>query len=814
MSTFGRDVRHAARHLSRTPVFTLGAIALLAVGIGANTVVFTAADALLLRPPPFDRPEEVVYVYQDSDDGQPSSNSFPAFRDMAQSDAFAAVAATSSANVAWEREDGPVDAAIEFTTSAYLNVLGMNVRLGRWFLPEDDRVGSAPVAVVSEPTWRTRMGADPAVVGSTVRLNGQPVTIVGVGPDRLGGTYTPVVSDFWLSISATPVGGSFRVANLDRREDHWYDVRARLAPGVTVEQAQATMDGLARSLAEAFPDLNTGRDITVFRSTDVRVHPGADGALFSSAGVVTAIVLTLLLLACANLANLLLARGMGRSGEMAVRRALGAGTGSVVRLVLVEALLLSAAGSLLGVLLARWGLSALQALPLPYPLSATLDLRIDARVGVFVVALMALTGLLSGLAPAIRSARQSLAGALRAEQRGAPTGRGTVRLRNGLVAVQVGGSLVLVLAAGLLARSLAALQDLDTGIDAERVAWVRTSFGQAGLDGAGAAVALDETLVRLGALPGVTAAAAASRLPAQPSGTTTTLVEDYTPPSGTGAIELAFTSVTPAYFETVGLPLLQGRLLADSDGPGTDRVVVVNEAAARTFWGAADPIGKRLRSQSQPDLYRTVVGVVGDAPVSGLSDLSRPLFYAPMAQSGVGSAYLLVRTDGAPDGLLGVMRDEVRAVRSTLPVLAQGTLASHFDAAVAAPRLATRLMSAVSLLAMMLAGLGTYAVVAFGVARRSAELGIRMALGAGQGRVVRMVLRETAGTVLAGLASGVALALFAAPSLEPVLFGVAPLDPVTFVGAVLLLAVVSGVAAWVPARRAARADPLRSLRAS
>lgn len=809
-----QEFRQVARQLIRTPLFTAGAVLLLAVGIGANTAVFTLVDALLFRPPPFTRPEEVVNVYQDSDDGAPGTNSFPAFRELAVSEAFVAVAATSAGTASWERQEGPVDVAIEFATSGYLEVLGLSPVLGRWFAPEEDVPGAGLVAVVSEPAWRTRLGSDPDVVGRTIRLNGQAVTIVGVGPRGLSGTYAPLVTDFWLSISTTPVGGPFRVANLERNQDHWYEVRARLAPGVTVEQAQVAMNGVAKSLEETWPELDRGRGITVLRSADVRLTPGDDGRLRSAATLLGAIVLTLLLLASANLANLLLARAIGRTGEVAVRRALGASLASVVRLMMLESLLLAAAGGALGLVLGRWALSVLSSLPLP-PLSTGMELPLDLRTVAFAVGLMALTGIAAGLAPALGSARQELALVLRDDRRAAPTGRGTVRFRNILVAVQVAGSLVLVLGAGLFARSLAALQDVGTGLAADRVAWVRTSFAQAGLQGPETAVMLDEILGRIAGLPGVTGVAAASRLPAEPGATSTMVIDGYTPPSGMDAVELAFTQVTPAYFETLGLPLISGRAFTASDADAAQGVVIVNESAARLFWGGADPLGRRLRSQgAPPDRFRTAVGVVGDAPVNSLGDIGRPLAYVPMPRTGVFSAVLLARAESAPGTLLAPVRREVQAVRSTLPVLAQGTLESWLHAAAAGPRFAARLMGGVSILAMVLAGLGTYAVVAFGVARRSAELGIRMALGAGRGQVVRMVIGETVGTVVAGLAVGLALAYVVAPRLEPVLFGVRPLDPPTLAGAALLLLGVAGLAAWLPARRAARADPVRSLRAS
>lgn len=811
METVLLDVRHALRRLARAPVFALGAIALLAVGIGANTAVFTLVDALLLRPPPWERPEEVVHVYQDSDDGEPQSSSFPAYRDMAASGVFRAVTAMSDATMAWDGPDGPRQVSVEFTTASYLDVLGLEPSRGRWFEPEHDVVGSAPVAVVSAPAWRSRFGSDPDVVGRTIRLNGQPVTVIGVGPAGLSGTYTPRLTDFWLSISATPVGGSFRVANLERRQDHWYDVRARLAPGVGVDRAQEAMDRLAARLAEEFPDLNRGRDITVFPSGDVRFHPSVDGQMYAVGGLLMAVVVMVLLLASANLANLLLVRGLERTGEMAVRRALGARPGRVARLFLVESLLLSLAGGGLGVLLARQLVAVLPSLPLPLP---PMEIGVDWRVGLFSLALMGATGVLFGLAPAVGAARRDLARSLRDDRRTSSLGRGPTRLRGILVAVQVAASLVLVLGAGLLTCSLASLQSVDTGVDAERVAFVRTSFGQAGLSGPEAAVTLEELLGRVAALPGVTRAAATSRLPAEGGGSTTTVVEGYTPAAGTDAVELDFAVVTPGYFEALGIPLLAGRSFSRDDLPGAAPVILVNETAARRFWGGVDVVGRRTRPQDLRDAWRTVIGVVGDAPVGSLAGPTPPMMYFSSTQSGLGAPYVLARTDGEAAALLSRMREEVVATRASLPVTSQGTLASHFASGLAARRAGVVMMGAFSLLAVLLAGLGIYAVVSHGVARRAGELGLRIALGADRSGVVRMVVGEVVATVGIGLLVGAGIVVALAPRLEGVLYGIRPLDPPTFAGAVLFLAAVAGLAAWAPARRAARVDPVEALRTS
>lgn len=772
-------------------------------------------DALLFRPPPWNRPEEVVHVYQDSDDGEPSSSSYPATQDMAASDLFAAVTAMTPSSAAWEGRDGVTRVATEYATSSYMKVLGLSVQRGRWFEPEHDVVGGAPVAVVTEAAWRTRLGSDPDVVGRAIRLNGQPVTIIGVGPEGLTSSGPPLLTDFWLSISATIVSGDFQVANLQRREDHWYQVLARLAPGVTIPQAQTAMDALATRLAEEYPQYNKGRGITVFASRDVRIHPQGDRGLFLAGGLLAALVLTVLLLACANLANLLLVRGLSRSGETAVRCALGAPRARVARLFLIESLLLSGMGGVLGLLLTRWALAAIPALPISGVLGGTLELGIDTRVALFSVALMAFTGVLFGLAPAIRTARTDVAQALRDDRRGASMDRGTSNLRSLLVAVQVAASLVLVLCTGLVARSLTALETLDPGVDVDRVAYLRADWSRTGLEGDRVRVAIDGLRQRMEVLPGVTRAALVSRLPAQQSGTTTTEVEGYTPPAGTGGVELPFALVTDGYFETMGIALLQGRLFDNDDVPGGDGVsIVVNQTAARRFWGNANPIGRRMRAQGSEAWSRMVVGVVADAPVVRLGESPRPMFYRSTRQMSAMPSYVVARTDGDPSAILATMRQELSALHPAAVIDAQSTLAMHFGATLSTPRLIAGAMGAFSALALLLAGLGIYAVVSFSVARRTSELAIRMALGAERAGVVRMVVLGVARVVAAGVVAGLAVSALAAPRLGSMLYGVSALDPLTFGGAVIVLLGVSAIAAFVPARRAAGADPMEALRVS
>ena len=815
LDTLMQDLRYAARRLLRSPVFTLGAVALLAIGVGATTTVFTVVDALLFRPPVWNQPEQIVHVYQDSDDGEPQSTSFPAVLDIAESNAFVAVTATTSSSAAWDGPDGTEPVATEYTTSSYLEVLGLTPQRGRWFGPEHDVPGSAPVAVVSAATWRGRLASDPDVVGRTIRLNEQPVTIIGVGPEGLTGTVSPLLTDFWLSLSATMISGDFQVSNLERRSDHWYQVLARLAPGGTVPQAQSAMDALAARLAEDYPEYNRGRGITVFASKDVRVHPQGDGNVRVAGGLLSAVVLTVLLLACANLANLLLVRGLSRSGETAVRSALGAPSGRVARLFLFESLLLAGTGGAVGLLITRWALAAIPSLPLADVIGGTLELSVDLRVAAFSVALMAFTGILFGLAPAIRSVRTDVARTLRDDRRGASGERGANRLRSLLVSVQVAASLILVLGTGLLARSLTELQSVDPGVDVDRVTYLRMDWRRAGLEGGEQVrAAMVDLRDRMSALPGVTGAALVSRLPAQRSGSTTTEVEGYTPAAGTSALELPFAMVSDGYFETMGVPLLAGRLFDDSDTPDGGTSILVSEAAARRFWGDGDPLGRRMRGQGSEEWSRTVIGVVGDVPVSSLGENPQPMFYFGTRQMSFPPSYVVARTEGDPASLIASMRQELGRALPSVAVSDQGTLTTHLGATLSTPRMAAKTMGAFSALALFLAGLGIYAVVSFSVARRTSELGIRIALGADRSRVIRMVVREVAWVVIAGLVVGVGISAAAAAQLSGVLYGVGALDPIAFGGAMFVLLLVAWTAAYVPARRAAQADPVEALRAS
>ena len=807
------DLRYAARRLRRTPLFTACAILMLALGIGLNAAVFNLVDTLAFRPPPFENPAAIVHIYQDSDEGEPNSTSYPAYRDIArETEIFRAVAASSDGSATWEQGDVPTPVAIEYVTASYFPVLGLRPSRGRWLSPEHDNVGEEMVAVVTHRTWRTKMGSDPDVVGRVIRINGQPVTVIGVGPETFNGEAGALLVDFWLSISATPTGGPYRVTNLERDQDHWYQVQARLAPGVSVERAQTAMTLLAQQHAEERPEINRGRDITVFELDEVRFHPEVDGMIRMASTVLLVVAGLILLLACTNLANLLLVRGIARAPEMAVRVALGAGRSRVARLLLLEAMLLSVLGGAAGILAGAWATRLIPLLPLPIP-GGGLDSGFDARMVVFGIVVTLVTGVLFGLLPALRSARPDVALVLRDEGPGRSAGRRTSVLRGALVTVQVALSVVLVIGAGLLARSFVNSKTVNVGVDADRVAVVATNLQQGGVTTEEMQAVVTQLLERVEALPGVERAAITTRLPVQNGGSTTQVVDGYQPAAGTGSVEIDFADVSRGYFETMGIRLVAGRLFGVQDAPGAPRVIVVSETAARTFFGSTErAIGGRIRPQGNVNAWREVVGVVSDVKVESIQEPPTPMMYFSADQWAVSSFAIVARTDGDPSAMANSLRGVVREVRATLPVTRLGTMESHLSEAIAGLRTAAAMMGGFSLLAVLLASLGVYAVVSFSVERRSQEIGIRAALGASRSRLVRMVVGESLVVVGIGLGVGFGLAVLGTQGLQGLLYGVGAIDVPTFAGAAMLLVLAAGLAAFVPAVRGARANPVDVLR--
>ena len=810
MSLLIQDLKYAARRLHRTPVFSAFAVAILAIGIGLNVTVFAAVDAMLWRSVPFTEPERIVHIYQDSDGGEPTSTAYPAYRDIAAlTGVFAGVAATRGGAASWETPDGPRDVAVEFATASYFPVLGLAPSRGRWFDAGHDTVGAELAAVVTDKAWRTRFGSDPNVIGRTIRLNNQLVTVIGIGPQGFNADGGVAAADFWLSISAVGIEGPFAIANLERRQDHWYTVKARLQPGVTIERARGELQTLATQHGELFPEIDRGRDITVFALDDVRIHPSIDPILAGSGVGLFVVAGMVLLLTCGNLGNLLLVRGLARAPELAIREALGGDRARIGRPLLLEALLLSLLGGALGLLAAIWLQDVIASVPLP-PANQALDVRFDYRMVTFSIVAALATGCLFGLLPSRRSATTNVASTLRDAGRGHSAG-GKSLLRGALVAAQVALSVVLVAASALLARSLINAERVDPGVDADRIAIVGTNLLQGGVNQEETGIVAAQIRERIGALPGVESVALTTRLPLAGGPTASTIVEGYELPRGTSAIEMPIAMVSPEYFSTMGIALLAGRNFAATDRRESARVVVVSETAARMFFGG-DAVGRRVRPQDDSTDWREVIGVVADVKVEELQESPTPLMYWSTEQVNTGGFSVVVRTAGDPAALLGTLPRALREVRPSLPITRSGAFATHLANALAAARTSTALIAAFAALALVLATLGIYAAVSFSVERRTHEIGIRIALGASTLQLVRMVVGSSLLVAGAGVVVGLVLAMLAAQGMRALLFGVAPLDTASLTAAGLLLVAAAALAAFVPALRASRTSPLAVLR--
>jgi predicted permease len=811
-----REIQHAARRLIKAPVFSLTAITIVALGIGANTAIFSFVDGVVLRPQPYERPEEIVDVYQDSD-GEPNSNSFPAYRDIKASTAvFSDAVGVMPFGVTLLEADGAQSLSTEWVTANYFSMLGLTPFLGRDFEPADELDGGEPVALLAYGTWQGRFGADPAILGRRLNLNGTQVTVVGIAPRGYGGIAPGFSAEIWMGLAGLrPIFGDYVANTRDNRGDHWFQVKARLQPGVSPEQAQSAMTALADRLATEFPVFNEGRRITVFAPGEVRLHPSFDAQLVPMSVGLMGIVGLVLLIACSNLANLLLLRSASRSKDISIRLALGASRGQVFTHVLTESVMLALAGGAAGLVIARWAINAFSASELPLGLPAPVDLRVDPRMMIFTAGLALATGVIFGLLPAWRLSRADVVSSIRSDVAPLTFRQGRLTLRNTLVVGQVALSFVLLVVAGLFVRSLGAAQEAELGFEPGGLAAIEADLGHSGYEREEARAAFDQLRARIEGMPGVETASLALQLPVRGGGGSSTMIVDgYVDPDGTDAVEITRAVVGPGYFRTMGIPLLHGRTYEPTDDANGPSIAVVSESMARAYWGKTDAVGGRFRSQgSDEDSWIEIVGVVGDVKIDSATDPMEPVFYLSTGRSFGTQAYVIARTSGDPVSLLIPMRDELRAIEATVPILSLTTLEQHVAGALQAQLFTTRLLSGFGVLGLVLAALGMYAVVGFAVERRTAELGIRMALGAGHRQVVSMVMREVMTLIVVALVLGLAAALAVSPGIASILFGVSPMDPATLIVTALILALTAALATWLPARRAAGVNPVQALRA-
>ncbi|WP_163991390.1 ABC transporter permease [Pyxidicoccus caerfyrddinensis] len=803
METLLQDLRYAVRGLLRDRAFTLAAVLALALGIGANSAVFSVVNGVLLKAPPFAEPDRLVDVSNTfgrvGRTGLTSSVvEYREYRELPR--VFSSVAAFTDDDVTLTGVDTPRHLHIVEATASFLPTLGVTPVLGRGFTEAEETPGQDRVVVLTHKTWRTHFAEDPGVLGRTLQLDGVPYTVVGVLPRSVE---YPAGSDLYRPFAPDP-----ELASEEKRDTRFLEVMARLKSGVTMEDAAKDLSRVSLSLAEAHPKYQVGRRSIGLKSLEDEVVGDVKGTLWLLLGAVGFV----LLVACGSVANLLLARAAARGREVSIRAALGAGRRRLVAQFLTESLVLSVAGGALGLLLAMWGMDVLLAV-VGEGLPRAADVRLDARTVLFTTGVSLLTGLVFGLVPALQSSRADLSAAMREGARGTAGGR-SGRLRSTLVVTQVSLALVLLVGAGLFGKSLLALLSVDTGFTPEGVLTGQLSLPGASYESPERQVAFSrELLGRVQGLPGVESAGLTNALPLGMSITFGFAIDGRTkaPDEIWPAVQLR--TVSPGYHRVLNVRLREGRMLQETDGPDAPWVVVINKAFADAYWPKGDALGQRLKLNRPDAQWTTVVGIVEDVREWALDRPTPPMAYYSLYQvPSTGLALAARARAGNPEALRTAIEAELRAVDRNVPLFNVAPLMRLVDDSIGARRLSALLMGLFAGTALLLAALGISGVIGYSVAQRTREMGIRMALGAARRDVLALVLGQ--GLKLAGLgvAVGLVLSLGLARLLNSLLYGVTAYDPWTFAGVAALLAGVALFATWLPARRATRVDPIIALR--
>src|SRR5262245_42417285 len=808
----GQDLKYAVRLFVRNPLFALTAMLSLAIGIGANTTIFTIANALLFKPPAgVVDPGRLVDVGR-SQDGQGFDNgSYPNYLDVrARNTVFEGVYAyrLGPEPMSLGGPDGAERIFGDMVTLNYFTVLGTRPHVGRLFTPSDpEEPGAAPIAVLSHAFWKRRFNGDPSIVGKTLSLNGRPFTVVGVAPQAFHGT-SVLTGDLWVPITMIGDVSPRRSESILRsRESVWLVMGARLKPGVTIRQAQAEMAILGQTLEREFPRENRGKNFRVVGQSPI---PGNGAPVAAFFAVLMAFVSLVLAIACANVAGVLLARAMARRREIAVRLAIGASRARLVRQMLVESLLLFLAGGGAGLALARVMTTLLTAL-LP-----TLSLPLDLRAVAFTLAVSLVAAVLAGIVPALHGSRLEVMGDLKADAMGGP---GRSRLRSAFVVGQVAFSIVLVVAAALFARALHAAGNIDPGFDPHGVELAALDLSLAGYTEETGPVFARDLVSRVSGTPGVQLAALAAMVPLGNGGLGLggLVVPGVAPPSGRRFLTADWNVVTPGYFAVMKTRLASGRDFTDADRDGAAPVVIVNETAARQWFPNQDPLRRTLLQQAgtreQPDAMRTltVIAVARDTKYRSLGEDPRPFVYVPIAQQYLPRLTIVARSTQG-QRLAGELRRQVASMNPNLPIVSSQTFEDYAALNLVPQRVAASVSGSLGLVGLLLAAMGIYGVTAYMVTSRTREIGIRIALGADPRAVLGLVIRHGLALTLAGAAIGLAPAAAAAQLIASLLMGVAPRDVVTFAGAAVLFVIIGVGACIVPARRALRINAIDALR--
>ncbi len=809
MNTLVHDLRYGIRTLRKSPGFTIVAILTLALGIGANTAIFSFVDGVLLKPLPYERPDELVFIWEKPPGSLRNGISAMNYLDWrTKSGSFESMAAMSGGSVTLSGVNEPQELRGSRVSASYFDILRSRPAMGRTFRPDEDQPGKEQVAVLSHKLWESRFGADAGIVGRSILLNGKPCTVIGVMPG--GSAFDRSFTEIWMPLAFEP-------KNLTRNF-HWLRAVGRLKSGVSLEQAQAEMNIIGAQIAKDYPDSNKGWGVTVDRFQDQVVNQDLRKSLY----VLLAAVGAILLIGCANLANLTLARGASRQREVAIRASLGAGRWRLVRQFLTESVLLSCCGGVFGLALGYAMLAGLRLLLPPFFLPREAQVGVDWRVMLFTLGIAVLTGIVFGSAPAWQAAKPDLAAAMKDGGRGSSTGSARKRLRSALVVSEVALAFILLTGAGLLIRSFLRLQQVDMGFDSTNVITMGLPMAaNKYTDGAQMTAYVRQVIDRLESIPGVRDVAATSALPLQ--GWSYGMWFQI---AGQQAVDRAnrpacfFKMVTPSYFQSLGIKFRKGRGLTNQDVKGSPPVIVINETMAKRYFKGQEPIGKQIliqdiipgKAELGPEVPWEVVGVIADEKINGLDDDKSAGVYAPYAQSPTLGVDLVVRGALDPLGLRKAIETEVHHINKDQPLINIKTLEAIKAESVGSSRLRTILLGVFAGIALLLAPIGIYGVISYSVVQRTHELGVRSALGASGGELLRLVIGG--GMMLAGIgvALGVAGAFALTRLLASLLFGVTATDPLTMSAVVVILGSVALLACLIPARRAAKVDPMVALR--
>jgi predicted permease len=817
ISGLTQDLRYGLRLLTRSTGLTVVSVLTLALGIGVNTAVFSVVNSMLLRPLPVPDADNIAVVGQQLQDSTfASSFSFRDFLDYRNQAAGFSGLSGYELTLAGLSVGGKVErAVVTYVTGDYFNLLGVKPGLGRLILPtEGQSPGADPVIVLGYSYWKRRFNSDPDVIGKTILVNGHAVTVVGVAPKKFHGVYALVETDVYLPFSLAVTqkdSGKLWTA----RNERALSLVGRLKPGVGVSQAQASLNVVALRLSQQYPETNKGVTIRVFPERLSRPEPDPSGSLSFVAMVFLILAGLVLLVACVNVTNILLVRASARQQEMAVRTAVGATRGRLVRQLLTESALLALLGGIVGVVIGQLGSSLIASVSLHIDVPIRLDFSFDWRVFAYAFTAALFTGVVVGIVPAFRASRTGANVTLLEGGRTLSPSRGSQRFRNLLVAAQVAGSLVLLIVAGLFVRSLGKAQHMSLGFDPDHILNLSMDVREAGYNEVRGREFYRELTARMRALSGVQSASLAFSVPfGYYRQSARIYVEDHPLGPGEQAPEYFYNVVDPGYFETLRIPILRGRGFTDADGPATPRVGIINETMAKQFWPSQDPLGKRFRLESVSGPHITVIGVARDGKYLSPAEGSHPYLFVPLEQDYLPVRTLQIRTTVAPEALIGESLQQIKALEPNLPVFDLQTMSRALEGinGLFLFRIGAVLAGVLGVLGLVLAVIGVYGVAAYSASQRSHEMGIRLALGAQPRNLQKMAFRQGVRPVGLGVLAGLLLAVAITKLMSSLFVGVSAADPLTF-GLVAFVTLAAGVAAcYFPARRALRTNPVLLLR--